>query len=280
MAYELKPRRLKSSWDAHPMRNMKSAKRFEGKKAPMTVLGDGDRRLKYYPYLEEITKFLRSHIGQPVNEVYSKFLKTLGNKEYGFNPHKIWKRNVKKETDYTAKKCGGWFYEDSGGILREFKRGNMKKSPKLTDKQRKYNTDNFKWPSPDIYNTMGVGPYPLKEKAWVNVKGQIMLLPIYLIDVNARNGKNERIDRGQILQKKKNLEQFIPVSIEHNNGSLTILYTEMSQYFPFTNSGRQIVFSVRIGDIESYKKEKFYEKIEMKSTSRITSSSSCKCSFC
>lgn len=192
----------------------------------------------HIPY-GKIHKFLKARIGKPIDKVFSEFLVEARKFRQSDNIEEAFYYCI----DYESNKCRGvskGFYI-SNGILNY--RNDYKKS-RPPKKFIEYNKKHWKDNSIDLSEVLHTKGPAFINKLWVEVKGQYMLLPVYIIQAGTVVVRKDMIDDSK---------EFVGVKIVGKSNWISAYYSDsvtpsiLCYYIPI----------VKIADIEKYKKETF-----------------------
>lgn len=202
-----------------------------------------------------IQRFLKARIGKPVNDVFSEFVKEVKKHTRRGSIEEIFYSFFHNEN--INERWGQGFYLDEG-IIRYKKREPIK--PMESAKQAEYNRGTI---SKDVLKEVNSewinfrGP-KLLGKLWVSVKGNVMLLPVYIVDTykfDNRYMENPDVFR---FYTRKSLEYLQGFTLCYIVG-IGSMYSFQRIHSPYSDTTQHFYYIVNISDVERYKKEKFNE---------------------
>lgn len=203
----------------------------------------------------EIQRFLKARIGKPVNDVFSEFVKEMKKHTRRGSIEEIFYSFFHNEN--INERWWQGFYLDEG-IIRYKKREPIK--PMESAKQAEYNRGTI---SKDVLKEVNSewinfrGP-KLLGKLWVSVKGNVMLLPVYIVDTykfDNRYMENPDVFR---FYTRKSLEYLQGFTLCYIVG-IGSMYSFQRIHSPYSDTTQHFYYIVNISDVERYKKEKFNE---------------------
>lgn len=266
MSYEFK---MKGHGNGRKSRLYKKTKRasmngVDASHLPMRVQSDKNgywgqtsRGRGHIPY-KKVENFLMKRVGRPVNDVFSEFVVEM--KKYKQN--KPIKETFDSFLDYEEEKMKDYqwasgFYV-SNGIL------NYKK---YSRKKQAYSPKHIKWNDTHIIDVFDqlhkattIGPLFI-GKLWVSVKGNYMLLPVWVVSSGKFSSSRDTEARRYSSYTKAQLEhllQFTKVTVI-GRGSYYEILTYASPLGRWYSSYTYYDYIVKITDIEEYTKQKFKE---------------------
>lgn len=219
----------------------------------------------HIPY-GNIHKFLKARIGQPINKVFTEFLTEARKFRHADNLEEAFYSCI----DYTERKLiygkAEGFYI-SNGILN-YKNDFKDKKP-TPEKFIKYNEEHWDYNVFDTFKPLhSTGPYPI-GKFWVEIKGQYMLLPVYIVYGEKWNFAHKQLSKLEesIFKSVWNVKE--DVKYDYLRGFTRCSIIGKGDWYKFLKSFirpadwyghddyNYFYYIVRISDIEKYKKETF-----------------------
>lgn len=203
----------------------------------------------------EMQRFLKARIGKSVDDVFSEFVKEMKKHNRRGSIEEIFYSFFHNEN--INERWWQGFYLDEG-IIRYKKREPIK--PMESAKQAEYNRGTI---SKDVLKEVNSewinfrGP-KLLGKLWVSVKGNVMLLPVYIVDTykfDNRYMENPDVFR---FYTRKSLEYLQGFTLCYIVG-IGSMYSFQRIHSPYSDTTQHFYYIVNISDVERYKKEKFNE---------------------
>lgn len=203
----------------------------------------------------EMQRFLKARIGKSVDDVFSEFVKEVKKHTRRGSIEEIFYSFFNNA--YLNERWWQGFYLDEG-IIRYKKREPIK--PMESAKQAEYNRGTI---SKDVLKEVNSawinfrGP-KLLGKLWVSVKGNVMLLPVYIVDTykfDNRYMENPDVFR---FYTRKSLEYLQGFTLCYIVG-IGSMYSFQRIHSPYSDTTQHFYYIVNISDVERYKKEKFNE---------------------
>lgn len=207
----------------------------------------------------EMQRFLKARIGKSVDDVFSEFVKEMKKHNRRSNIKDIFYSFFNNA--YLNERWWSGFYIGDG-IIRYKKREPIK--PRESAKQADYNKETI---SKDVLKEVNSawinfrGP-KLLGKLWVSVKGNVMLLPVYIVDTykfDNRYMENPDVFR---LYARKPLEYLQGFTLCYIVG-IGSMYSFQRMHGPYSYATQRFYYIVNISDIERYKKERFSERTSL-----------------
>lgn len=221
--------------------------------------GDWGTTMPYPSYIsyKKVNKFLMKRIGKPVDKVFSEFLKEAKKYSYNENLENLFYRFLDYEEDKMKYGKANGFYV-SNGILN-FKNDYSKKD-KEPKNLIKYNNENWDESAFDKFKSLSDTGPTLVGKFWTKIKGQYMLLPVYVIFSdkwdNGKGYSNFLYPRRK-MPRLEYLKEFTKCGVL-GKGYCYYFYEYLDKTLGGNISrGYYFYYIVRVSDIENYKKEKF-----------------------
>ena len=267
MSYELKMQGVGNGKRSRLYKKTKRASmnKIDATHLPMRVQSDkGDywsqtsRGLVHIPY-SKIRKFLMTRVGRPVDKVYSEFLQEGSKYAQIRSLQEIFDEFIHQRDNYANRglKLGGFYV--SNGILNY--KASKKRIELFNRSHIEYNSSHF----PDsetmksVTLVLGIrGPH-LLTKMWVVVKGNLMLLPVYLVSSIKLESLQYPNDKAIGIYGKKAVEQlkeFVIAKVVGYGSQYEVTVWKSSTYMNWCIND-YYYYVVKISDIEAYKKEKY-----------------------
>ena len=204
----------------------------------------------------KIRKFLMARVGRPVDKVYSEFLQEGSKYAQIRSLQEIFDEFIHQRDNYANRglKLGGFYV--SNGIL------NYKASKKRVELFNRSHIEHNRSHFPDsktMKNTtlvLGMRGPQLLTKMWVVVKGNLMLLPVYLVSSIRWESLQDHNDKAMRIYGKKaveRLKEFVIAKVVEYGSQYIVTVWESSTYKNWSISN-YYYYVVKISDIEVYKK--------------------------
>lgn len=267
MSYELKMQGAGNGKRSRLYKKTKRASmnRIDAAHLPMRIQSDKgghwgqtSRGSVHIPY-SKTRKFLMARVGRPVDKVHSEFLQEGGKHAQIRNLQVIFNEFIHQRDDYANRglKLGGFYV--SNGILNY--KASKKRVELFNRSHVEYNRSHF----PDSGTMRNVtlvlgmrGPQLLTEM-WVTVKGNLMLLPVYLVSSVRWESLQDPDDKAIGIYGKKAVRQlkgFVIARVVGYGSHYAVTVWKSSVYKNWSIDDCYY-YVVRISDIEAYKKEKY-----------------------
>lgn len=267
MSYELKMQGVGSGKRSRLYKKTKRASmnKIDATHLPMRVQSDKgsywgqtSRGLVHIPY-SKIRKFLMARVGRPVDKVYSEFLQEGSKYAQIRNLQEVFNEFIHQRDNYANRglKLGGFYV--SNDILNY--KASKKRVELFNRSHIEYNRSHF----PDsetmknVTLVLGIRGPQLLTKMWVVVKGNLMLLPVYLVSSVRWESLQDPNDKAIGIYGKKAVEQlkeFVIAKVVGYGSQYAVTVWKSSTYKNWSISN-YYYYVVKISDIETYKKEKY-----------------------
>lgn len=220
--------------------------------------GQTSRGLVHIPY-SKIRKFLMARVGRPVDKVYSEFLQEGSKYAQIRNLQEVFNEFIHQRDNYANRglKLGGFYV--SNDILNY--KASKKRVELFNRSHIEYNRSHF----PDsetmknVTLVLGIRGPQLLTKMWVVVKGNLMLLPVYLVSSVRWESLQDPNDKAIGIYGKKAVEQlkeFVIAKVVGYGSQYAVTVWKSSTYKNWSIND-YYYYVVKISDIEAYKKEKY-----------------------
>lgn len=267
MSYELKMQGVGNGKRSRLYKKTKRASmnKIDATHLPMRVQSDKDGYWSqtsigsvHIPY-SKIRKFLMARVGRPVDKVYSEFLQEGSKYAQIRSLQGIFNEFIHQRDNYANRglKLGGFYV--SNGILNY--KASKKRVELFNRSHVEYNRSHF----PDsetmknVTLVLGIRGPQLLTKMWVVVKGNLMLLPVYLVSSVRWESLQDSNDKAIRIYGKKAVEQlkeFVIARVVGYGSHYAVIVWKSSTYKNWSIND-YYYYVVKISDIEAYKKEKY-----------------------
>ena len=213
-------------------------------------MGQGSRGLSCnYAYVKfNLAKWLNKYVGQPVDKVYSKFVKEYNKSEHRYgSPKELFYLHIDREKGENTRYYGlSKFFVSSDGTLCKYpnrttyKNKWRRKQPPKSHVEFNENVLKDLKIDPNNYGPIYLG------KLWATAKGMTKVMNVWLIRTEKLTGRNER---GGVLSKaeRANLEEFTTASVA---GYGTLFGVKAPSYATYKEIVYIYYFIVKLSDLK------------------------------